>query len=713
MDWVAFDIYSLLRFCGALAILLAVYYLLFDRKARFVHCRYYLLSIVSIAAVVAIFQIPVYPSARTAALTPELSAVAAVHGEQPEGVADRIEIIPEENSGEEVEVVQTAAGQPWWGKMKEYAGDVNFLLLIYGIGAMVLLIRWVVAAMSIVRLRKWGSCYREDGCLIVKNNNVSSPFSFFRMIFINRKIEGEVLQVILAHERSHIEHKHYRDSLLMELFCMIFWFNPFVWLIRRELRALHEFEVDQSLLAGGLELSKYQNIIFNELMNYGPAIANGFHDSLIKKRFIMMKNSNTIRLRLLRKVLLLPVFAGVVALFAFTDRKTVGEEIQLPEISEMPEIQEVDWAYLPVTTTDSTEKLFVVQTNDSVNFFRIDGDRVPLNRSSYRGSEPLEKRDTVSGVRAPFKGREGITFYPLRDDQVVVSLLPFDFNRTIVRYIETDKNETRVTIATPIYFESNWVQFDKGFCMVDRKTGDTYVIRSLTRGIELDKTLVVEGKKNRMVEFTMVFPPLKQGVKSVDMYQKYPQQLQSPTNSGKPWMWKDLKLADYTPPKDRDLYYDKEGRPKQVRKVQYLELRDDQVVESSLPLTKETKIVSIVADKKKTSVTIATPVYFDRHWVQFDKGFCIEDCRSGDVYKIDSLTRGVEMNKTLIVVGKKNKMVEFTMVFPPLKKRVGKVRMYTKYLEESALAPSNGGGAWDWKNINITNYRKKEGQVYY
>lgn len=322
--------------------------------------------------------------------------------------------------------------------------------------------------------------------------------------------------------------------------------------------------------------------------------------------------------------------------------------------------------------------------------------------------------DTLSDARPPFVGREGITFYPLREDQVVVSLLAFERGRTFIRYIDTDRDETRITIATPIFFDSNWVQFDRGVCMVDRKTGDTYVIRSLTRGIELGKTLAVEGHKNRMVEFTMVFPPLKREVKYIDMHQKFPEmQIKSPSNSGEAWDWRNLKLADYQPPMDKDLYYDKEGRPKQNRKVEYLELRQDQVVLSALPKTDQTVITSIVNDKDETRVTLATPIHYDRNWVQFSKGFCIEDSRNGDIYKIRSLTRGIELNKTLVVVGQKGKMIEFTMVFPRLKKRSKYINLYTKYREDSALSPAYSSEGWNWKNIAVADYKAEKGQIYY
>ncbi len=79
MAWLEFDAYSLLRFCGALAVLMAVYYLLFDRKARFRDCRYFLLSAVLVSVVAAVVRVPVY--------VPEQAVVLEFAG-MPEEVAE-------------------------------------------------------------------------------------------------------------------------------------------------------------------------------------------------------------------------------------------------------------------------------------------------------------------------------------------------------------------------------------------------------------------------------------------------------------------------------------------------------------------------------------------------------------------------------------------------------------------------------------------------
>ncbi|MDE5612315.1 MAG: M56 family metallopeptidase, partial [Odoribacter sp.] len=306
----ALDGYSLLRFGGASVLLLGIYYGLYDRKACFLHCRYYLLLMVLVAALVSVLRIPVYDSGREFVVTPvragevveDVYQGRTASWQEGNPVAPAENVTPAVTGEEEMPGKEEEVWEAWQTE--------EVLFLIYGIVAFVFLLRWVFAVVGIFRLKRWGSCEEWEGMLVVRNNRVASPFSFFKMIFVNRKLQGETLRVVLAHEKTHIEHKHYRDTLAIEMFCILFWFNPFVWLVKRELKALHEFEVDRYLLNHGIELSKYQHIIFNELMGYGPAIANGFHNSMIKKRFIMMKTVNNIRYGLLRKMMLLPAVAG-------------------------------------------------------------------------------------------------------------------------------------------------------------------------------------------------------------------------------------------------------------------------------------------------------------------------------------------------------------------------------------------------------------------
>lgn len=724
MAWLEFDAYSLLRFCGALAVLMAVYYLLFDRKARFRHCRYFLLSAVLVSVVAAVVRVPVYVPEQAVVLEfagmPEEVAELSGDSGRPmaadPGVSGNEEEMALKEGMKELEGGRVTGTEGW----RRYATDAGVWLLVYVVVTGVLALRWLLAMVGIMRLKRWGTCYEERGCLVVKNNRVASPFSFFRMIFVNRKLEGEALEVVLSHERSHIEHRHYVDMLVMELFCIVFWFNPFVWLVRRELRALHEFEVDRCLLSGGIELSKYQHIIFDELMGYGPRIANGFHNSLIKKRFIMMKDTNTIRFRFVRKVALVPVVAGVVALFAFTDRSTVVKQVtvpELPEIAGLPAwIDTLETEVLEIVVKPSekkTEMLIVEKEKNSVTEPSVIAGALKPAKESEEERPVVAEDDKSPKARAPFKGRDGFTFYPLSEDQVVISLVPYR-NQNMLRYIDADKNETRVTILVPIHFDSNWVIFNKGYSMVDRESGDVYMVRSVARGIEMNRAVTVEGHKKRMAEFTLVFPPLKKGVKVVDFCTKFPDMgIPSPSNgTANAWAWKNVRIENYAPPKNYAKYYDKEGRPRLPREVEYVNLRDDQVVVSPESYSGSSKLISIETEGNETRVTVAEPIHFDSNWVMYSKGIRLVDCKTGEVYPIQGLTRGMELNKSLVVNGKKNKMAEFTLIFPALKKKVKRIDIVEGYSEEAALQPTNGA-PWGWKGIKVADYGRKRGEIIY
>ena len=149
MAWLEFDAYSLLRFCGALAVLMAVYYLLFDRKARFRHCRYFLLSAVLVSVVAAVVRVPVY--------VPEQAVVLEFAG-MPEEVAELsgdsgrpMAADPDVNGSEEgtvlkEEVKESGSGSMTWKEgWRRYAADAGVWLLAYAVVAGVLALRWLLA----------------------------------------------------------------------------------------------------------------------------------------------------------------------------------------------------------------------------------------------------------------------------------------------------------------------------------------------------------------------------------------------------------------------------------------------------------------------------------------------------------------------------------------------------------------------------------------
>jgi hypothetical protein len=79
--------------------------------------------------------------------------------------------------------------------------------------------------------------------------------------------------------------------------------------------------------------------------------------------------------------------------------------------------------------------------------------------------------------------------------------------------IELSAQETILTSRMSIGGYELWYYFDKSLCIVDDQTGDRYPIIRMSNQIPLSKTIVVEGCQQKVVEYTMTFPPLKESVK--------------------------------------------------------------------------------------------------------------------------------------------------------------------------------------------------------
>ncbi|MFR9602656.1 MAG: M56 family metallopeptidase, partial [Rikenellaceae bacterium] len=86
----------------------------------------------------------------------------------------------------------------------------------------------------------------------------STPFSFWRGIYIGSNLEGDKLEFVLCHEAGHIRRHHYIDKLLCEIWVILLWFNPITQLIRRELSLIHEYEADNVVVGSGVDIRSYK-----------------------------------------------------------------------------------------------------------------------------------------------------------------------------------------------------------------------------------------------------------------------------------------------------------------------------------------------------------------------------------------------------------------------------------------------------------------------
>ncbi|MFR1677910.1 TonB family protein [Alistipes sp.] len=275
-------------------VLLAAYTILLDRRVKFRWCRLYLLASTAAAALIPLLRIPVWPG-QVIVATPTVTA--------PDLADWTAEVLPD---------AEAHAITPG-----------HLCLGLYLAGATLILGIMLWQIFRIRRLRRGAEVTRTGKYRIVRTQQEIASFSFFRTIYIWAATPAAEMGAILAHESSHIAHRHSLERIVMETMKAALWWNPFVWIAARRLTEAEEFEADSDVLTSGYDRAEYMQTIFKQLFGYSPEIANGLRNSLTKKRFKMMTTQTKGRHSLLRLAGTLPALIGLLCAFSFTTRAAV------------------------------------------------------------------------------------------------------------------------------------------------------------------------------------------------------------------------------------------------------------------------------------------------------------------------------------------------------------------------------------------------------
>lgn len=238
------------------------------------------------------------------------------------------------------------------------------LLMADGIGmaywavAVLLAVRCLVQLAGIVRLARRCPTQKIDGTTVHLLPRPEGPFSFFHWIFVCPGTHtAEELHEILTHECTHARQWHSIDVLIGELACIVCWFNPFAWLMKREIRTNLEYLADEKVLETGHDSRTYQYHLLGLSHHKAAAtIYNSFNVLPLKKRIMMMNKRRTRAIGRTKYLMFLPLAAllmivsNIEAVARATQRITV-EVFETVTPAETPEAQL--WA--PSTQQEKTE----------------------------------------------------------------------------------------------------------------------------------------------------------------------------------------------------------------------------------------------------------------------------------------------------------------------------------------------------------------------
>ena len=192
---------------------------------------------------------------------------------------------------------------------------------VFFVGVAVTLSYLLWSVGQVVRLIRHSEQHLQaDGTIICVTNKEVSPFSWMRYIVLNRKDYESPDPAVMAHERGHIRQHHSLDVLLVDTLTILQWFNPAMWMLRQDLRAIHEYEADAVVLSQGINMRQYQYLLIQKAVGAcGYSVANGITHSTLKNRITMMlNNKKTNRKSMFKLLALLPIVGIALALNAET-----------------------------------------------------------------------------------------------------------------------------------------------------------------------------------------------------------------------------------------------------------------------------------------------------------------------------------------------------------------------------------------------------------
>jgi Zn-dependent protease with chaperone function len=144
-----------------------------------------------------------------------------------------------------------------------YAG--RYTLLVYLIVTPLLLVRLAIGLGLTWRLlRRAAPAYLQSQSDIRISDGIRTPVTIGSTIVLptySAQWDPAKLNVVLAHERAHVENADFYVQLLASVHCAIFWFSPFSWWLQRKLAALGEALGDLAALQQAESRSSYAEVL--------------------------------------------------------------------------------------------------------------------------------------------------------------------------------------------------------------------------------------------------------------------------------------------------------------------------------------------------------------------------------------------------------------------------------------------------------------------
>jgi len=203
-------------------------------------------------------------------------------------------------------------------------GDI--LNVIYILVGVIFLVRFIYNLYELMFKIKTEEKIKDQEITYILDLDSNQPYSFWKYIFIPKKQLKSLHQNLIDHEKAHCIQKHSLDILLIEIFQILFWFNPFIYFYKKSIKLNHEFLADEYVLQRNSDLKTYQHQILDCIATQNPSMmASNFNFILTKKRLLMM-TKNTSKRKV--KILSFASLPFILSAFVLFSQKSFAQEVE-------------------------------------------------------------------------------------------------------------------------------------------------------------------------------------------------------------------------------------------------------------------------------------------------------------------------------------------------------------------------------------------------
>ncbi|NOJ75567.1 M56 family metallopeptidase [Empedobacter stercoris] len=325
-------------------------------------------------------------------------------------------------------------------------GDI--LNVIYILFAVLFLARFSYNLYNLLFKIKTEEKIKDHEITYVLDLQSSQPYSFWNYIFVPKKQLENLHQNLIDHEKAHCIQKHSFDILWIEIFQILFWFNPFIYFYKKSIKLNHEFLADEYVLKRNSDLKTYQHQILDCIATQNPSMmASNFNFILTKKRLLMMTKNTSNRKAKILSFASLPFILSAFVLFS---QKSFAQEVEnkakkVEQALEKPVQSQADLIFDTKEENKITKNL-----NDTITLIKKLSDGKTMTKEELKDilkSNPQNKiilndagdiilNDSIK-IKDIVRKKELIptTLYG-KDGKVLQKIDPKDINKVIVKKSE-------------------------------------------------------------------------------------------------------------------------------------------------------------------------------------------------------------------------------------------------------------------------------------